>query len=65
MIQSFAMCLKYSFDMDEDAALIDTACTNVLDAGKRTADIMEDGMEKISTSAMGDALIKELDSLAA
>ncbi|MEK9673243.1 MAG: 3-isopropylmalate dehydrogenase [Rhodospirillaceae bacterium] len=65
MIQSFAMCLKYSFDMGDDADLVDQACKNVLDAGQRTADIMEDGMEKISTSAMGAAVVRELDKLAA
>ena len=65
MIQSFAMCLKYSFDMGEDADLIEQACKNVLDAGLRTADIMEAGMTKISTTQMGDSLAKELDKLAA
>ncbi|MEQ8806772.1 MAG: 3-isopropylmalate dehydrogenase [Rhodospirillales bacterium] len=65
MIQSFAMCLKYSFDMGEDADLIEQACKNVLDQGLRTADIMETGMTKISTTQMGDSLAKELDKLAA
>ncbi|MEQ9557614.1 MAG: 3-isopropylmalate dehydrogenase [Rhodospirillales bacterium] len=65
MIQSFAMCLKYSFDMGEDADLIEQACKNVLDQGLRTADIMEAGMTKISTTQMGDSLAKELDKLAA
>ncbi|MEQ9682227.1 MAG: isocitrate/isopropylmalate family dehydrogenase, partial [Rhodospirillales bacterium] len=63
--QSFAMCLKYSFDMGEDADLIEQACKNVLDQGLRTADIMETGMTKISTTQMGDSLAKELDKLAA
>ena len=65
MIQSFAMCLKYSFDMGEDADLIEQACKNVLDQGLRTADIMEDGMSKISTSEMGESVAQELDKLAA
>ena len=65
MIQSFAMCLKYSFDMGEDADLIEQACKNVLDAGLRTADIMEAGMTKISTTQMGENVAKELDKLAA
>ena len=39
-ILSFAMLLRYSFEMEEDAALIETACTNVLASGLRTADIM-------------------------
>ncbi len=65
MVQSFVMCLKYSFDMGEDADLIDQACKNVLDAGKRTSDIAEEGVGAISTTAMGEALVAELDSLAA
>ena len=65
MIQSFAMCLKYSFDMGEDADLIDQACKNVLDRGVRTADIAEKGQTAISTTAMGETLVKELDTLAA
>ncbi len=65
MIQSFAMCLKYSFDMGEDADLIDQACKNVLDGGLRTADIMEAGMTKISTDQMGENVAKELDKLSA
>jgi 3-isopropylmalate dehydrogenase len=62
---SFAMCLRYSFDMDEDAALIEKAVENVLAGGLRTADIMQSGMAKVSTSVMGDALVRELDKLAA
>ena len=65
MIQSFAMCLKYSFDMGEDADLIEQACKNVLDAGLRTPDILEAGMTKISTTDMGDHVTKELDKLSA
>jgi len=37
---SFAMLLRYSFGMDEDAELIENACVNVLKNGLRTADIM-------------------------
>jgi 3-isopropylmalate dehydrogenase len=40
---SFGMCLRYSFDMMDDADLIDQAVQNVLNAGLRTADIMEAG----------------------
>ena len=36
---SFAMLLRYSFSMDEDADLIEKACVNVLKNGLRTADI--------------------------
>jgi 3-isopropylmalate dehydrogenase len=65
MLLSFAMCLRYSFDMIEDADLLETAVRNVLDAGLRTADIMQPGKTKVSTTEMGEAVTKELDRLAA
>ena len=34
---SFAMLLRYSFGLEDDAALIERACTNVLASGIRTA----------------------------
>ena len=60
MILSYAMMLRYSFDMATDADLLETAVKNVLNAGVRTADIVEKGQTPISTAAMGDAVIKEL-----
>ena len=65
MLLSFAMMLRYSFDLAEDADLVEKAINNVLAAGYRTADIMQAGMKKVSTSEMGGALLKELDRLAA
>ena len=59
------MLLRYSFDMSEDADLIDQAVRNVLDGGLRTTDIMEKGKLHVSTETMGEAIIKELDKLAA
>ena len=65
MLLSFAMALRYSFDLAEDASLIESGVANVLDAGLRTDDIMQDGMVRVSTEGMGDALLQELDRLAA
>ena len=62
---SFAMLLRYSFDMAEDAELIEGAVRRVLGAGMRTADILQPGTSKVSTTTMGDALIRELDKAAA
>ncbi|MEJ0020341.1 MAG: 3-isopropylmalate dehydrogenase [Acetobacteraceae bacterium] len=64
-IFSFAMLLRYSFGMEEDAALIERACTNVLASGLRTADIMAPGTAKVGTSVMGESILRELDKLAA
>jgi 3-isopropylmalate dehydrogenase len=65
MLLSFAMALRYSFDLGDDADLVETAVDNVLAQGLRTDDIMQDGMKRVSTSAMGEALVSELDKLAA
>jgi len=62
-ILSFAMCLRYSFDMAEDADLIERAVQNVLDGGLRTADIMSAGMTPTSTTAMGEAVVAEMEKL--
>jgi len=61
---SFAMMLRYSFDMGDDATMIETAVQNVLKGGLRTADIMQPGMAKVSTTVMGESLINELDKIA-
>ena len=60
MILSYAMCLRYSFDMAEDASLLETAVQNVLESGLRTGDIMQPGMELVSCEKMGEAVITEL-----
>ena len=62
---SFAMLLRYSFDMNEDADMVEKAVSNVLEANIRTPDIAGPGSTVVSTSGMGDALIAELDRLAA
>jgi len=62
---SFAMSLRYSFDLADDAELIETAVKNVLAGGLRTADIMQPGKAKVSTAVMGESLVRELDKLAA
>ena len=64
-ILSFAMCLRYSFDMMEDANLIEQAVHNVLKGGLRTYDIMSEGMVKVSTTVMGEAVITELEKMTA
>ncbi len=64
-ILSFAMLLRYSFDMEEDARLIEQAVTHVLSNGLRTADIMGTGTARVGTSVMGEAVTRELDKLAA
>ena len=64
MIMSFAMLLKYSFDMNKDGELIEQAVQNVLSEGLRTAaDIKQNNEIAISTQDMGLAVIQQLDIL--
>ncbi|MFA6020100.1 MAG: 3-isopropylmalate dehydrogenase [Rhodospirillales bacterium] len=62
-ILSFSMCLRYSFDMSAEADLIEQAAKNVLAGGPRTADIMSPGKAKVSTTVMGEALVRELEKI--
>jgi 3-isopropylmalate dehydrogenase len=62
---SFAMLLRHSFGMEDEAAMIERAATNVLASGLRTADIMAPGTAKVGTSVMGESILRELDKLAA
>ena len=62
-ILSYAMALRYSFDMSGEADLVEKAVQNVLASGVRTGDIMAEGMTQVSTTEMGDAILKELDGL--
>jgi 3-isopropylmalate dehydrogenase len=65
MLQSFSMMLRYSFDQDEAADLLDDAIGRVLAGGLRTADIMQPGKAKVSTAVMGESIVRELDKAAA
>ncbi|MDD5579416.1 MAG: 3-isopropylmalate dehydrogenase [Methylobacter sp.] len=59
-ILSAAMMLRYTFNHVEAAACIEKAVNDALDAKVRTADIYSDGMQKVSTSQMGDAVVSAL-----
>ena len=60
-ILSFAMALRYSFDLGDDAARLEQAVEAVLADGARTADLMgPDGGTPISTAETGDAVITKL-----
>jgi 3-isopropylmalate dehydrogenase len=59
-ILSFAMMLRYSFDMPEAAALVEEAVRRALASGARTADIAQPGSTRVATREMGDAILGEL-----
>jgi len=59
-ILSVAMMMQYTFERADVAQRIQTAVRKVLQQGLRTGDIYEDGMQKVGSSAMGDAVVKAL-----
>jgi 3-isopropylmalate dehydrogenase len=65
MIASFAMALRYSFDRGKEADLIEQAIATTLDNGLRTADIKSEGCKLVGTREMGDAILGEVEKLAA
>jgi 3-isopropylmalate dehydrogenase len=60
-ILSFAMMLRYSFDMTEEADLVENAVRRTLAAGARTNDIAVPDAAGIATRAMGDAVLREIE----
>jgi 3-isopropylmalate dehydrogenase len=74
MLTSFGMALRYSFNMGKEADLIDQAIaaalakglrTAAIAKGLRTADIKSEGCKIVSTREMGEAVIAEMEKLAA
>jgi 3-isopropylmalate dehydrogenase len=65
MLASFGMALRYSFNMIKEADLLEQAIAAALAKGLRTADIKSEGTTVVSTAQMGDAVVAEIESLAA
>jgi 3-isopropylmalate dehydrogenase len=59
-ILSVAMMLRYTLNEPAMADRIENAVGKVLDKGIRTADIYSEGMTKVGTSEMGDAVVAAL-----
>jgi 3-isopropylmalate dehydrogenase len=63
-ILSFAMMLRYSFDLAEAAGLVEGAVRRALQAGVRTSDIVQPNTARVSTRVMGDTVLRELEKAA-
>jgi len=62
-ILSFAMALRYSFSLGDEATRVEKAVEKVLADGVRTADLMgPEGGTPVSTTEMGAAIIAALDA---
>ena len=60
MILSVGMMLKYSFNLESEAAKIEEAVNKVLNDGYVTADLMSDDGQVLSTMEMTDKIISYL-----
>ena len=62
-ILSFAMALRYSFDLGNEAERVENAVEKVLADGVRTADLMgPEGGTPVTTAGMGDAILAAMDA---
>lgn len=59
-ILSASMMLRYSFDLDKEADVIDSAVKQVLKDGYRTGDIMSAGCEQVGCQRMGDLIVERI-----
>ncbi len=59
-ILSASMMLRYSLDQPDAADSIDAAVRKVIDAGYRTGDIFTEGMKRVNTREMGQAVLEAL-----
>lgn len=59
-ILSSAMMLKYSFNLNDEAKVIEDAVTKVLNNNYRTSDIMSEGMKRVGTKEMGKLIIESM-----
>lgn len=59
-ILSAAMMLRYSFNLEEEAKLIEDAVQKVLEEGYRTGDIMSEGMKLVGTKEMGSLVLNNI-----
>src|ERR1700723_2244507 len=57
MLASFAMALRYSFNMAKAADALDAAIAATLAKNLRTADIKSEGAKVVSTAEMGAAIV--------
>jgi 3-isopropylmalate dehydrogenase len=60
-IMSFALCLRFSLGLAQEANRLERAVDAAISHGARTADIVQPGEKSISTKAMGDAVLAELE----
>ncbi|TYZ51412.1 hypothetical protein PybrP1_012111 [[Pythium] brassicae (nom. inval.)] len=62
-VLSAALLLRYSFQLEAEAQLIERAVERVLEDGVRTGDLTKDRAQAVGTSAMGNAIVAKIRAL--
>jgi len=62
-ILSVAMMMRYTFEREDVASIIESSVESVLSAGKRTKDIAERDDLVIGTKEMGQAVLSQIESM--
>ncbi len=62
-VLSGALMLRYSFDLEEEAEVVELAVKKVLEEGYRTKDIMEEGSRLVGTSEMGSLIAENINKV--
>ena len=59
-ILSFAMLLRLALGLETEAVAVELAVSKAIDSGVRTPDIVEPGMEPVTTAAFGEAVAERV-----
>ena len=59
-ILSVAMMLRYSFELETEAHIIENAVLDTLEHGYRTYDIMSEGKIRVGTKEMGELIAQKV-----
>lgn len=62
-ILSAALMLRYSFDLEKEAQIIESAVRAVLEEGYRTPDLAEPGKKVLNTEEMGDLVASKIKTI--
>jgi 3-isopropylmalate dehydrogenase len=62
-ILSFAMCLRYTVNMPDEARRLERAVERVIASGIRTQDIAVSASNIVGTAEMGDSIVAQLSSV--
>jgi 3-isopropylmalate dehydrogenase len=56
------MMLRYSFNLEKEAVMIEQAVRQVMEDGYRTPDLMEEGKKLVNTVQMGDLVKQSIEN---